>query len=194
MPETADGERQRIATLRAAGHSIREVARRLGRSASTISRELQRNTIPHDRGGYDAVQMNAGFGSSPRHGRSMPAPEWSKPAPEQEIGKEDSVPAGGSANCRSFHRPADCIKGAGTPHKGAGDDPPALRPEAFHDLAYRLSPGVATSGTSGPELSVEGRPHRPEWSVRPVRVWITCYSHETSMKKMERYAYEDPIR
>jgi transposase, IS30 family len=46
-------ERQRIATLRYQGLSMREIARRLGRSPSTISRELRRNTAEHDTGGYD---------------------------------------------------------------------------------------------------------------------------------------------
>ncbi len=46
-------ERQRIATLRRHGLSIREVARELGRAPSTISRELRRNTSRHDTGGYD---------------------------------------------------------------------------------------------------------------------------------------------
>jgi IS30 family transposase len=46
-------ERQRIATLRRQGLSMREIARRLGRSPSTISRELRRNCAPHDVGGYD---------------------------------------------------------------------------------------------------------------------------------------------
>ena len=41
-------ERQRIATLRDRGLGVREIARRLDRSASTISRER-----PHDRGIYD---------------------------------------------------------------------------------------------------------------------------------------------
>ena len=36
-------EREEIALLRADGHGVREVARRLGRAASTISRELRRN-------------------------------------------------------------------------------------------------------------------------------------------------------
>jgi IS30 family transposase len=36
-------EREEIALLRAEGHGAREVARRLGRAASTISRELRRN-------------------------------------------------------------------------------------------------------------------------------------------------------
>ena len=47
-------ERQRIATLRRQPLSIREIARRLGRAPSTISRELRRNTALHDLGGYDA--------------------------------------------------------------------------------------------------------------------------------------------
>jgi len=47
-------ERQRIATLRRQGLGIREIATRLGRSPSTISRELRRNTLRHDAGGYDA--------------------------------------------------------------------------------------------------------------------------------------------
>jgi IS30 family transposase len=36
-------EREEVALLRARGHGVREVARRLGRAASTISRELRRN-------------------------------------------------------------------------------------------------------------------------------------------------------
>lgn len=35
-------ERERIALLRAGGHGVREIARRIGRSASTVSRELRR--------------------------------------------------------------------------------------------------------------------------------------------------------
>jgi IS30 family transposase len=46
-------ERQRIATLGRQGMSMREIARRLGRSPSTISRELRRNSAAHDVGGYD---------------------------------------------------------------------------------------------------------------------------------------------
>src|SRR5450759_339245 len=36
-------EREEIALLRAQGHGVREIARQLGRSPSTISRELRRN-------------------------------------------------------------------------------------------------------------------------------------------------------
>src|SRR5215207_3314956 len=46
-------ERQRIATLRRQRMTVREIARRLGRSPATICRELRRNTSSHDVGGYD---------------------------------------------------------------------------------------------------------------------------------------------
>ncbi|MCX2729407.1 IS30 family transposase [Saccharopolyspora sp. NFXS83] len=52
-------ERQRIATLHERGLSIRTIADRLGRAASTISRELRRNVRPHDRGCYDADLAHA---------------------------------------------------------------------------------------------------------------------------------------
>jgi IS30 family transposase len=52
-------ERQRIATLRERGHGVREIARRLGRSASTISRELRRNLRPHGRGVYNGDLAHA---------------------------------------------------------------------------------------------------------------------------------------
>jgi IS30 family transposase len=47
-------EPKRIATLRERGLSDREIAVRLGRSPSTVSRELRRNTLQHDNGIYDA--------------------------------------------------------------------------------------------------------------------------------------------
>ena len=46
-------ERQRIAGLAERGHGVREIARRLERAPSTISRELRRNKSAHDNGGYD---------------------------------------------------------------------------------------------------------------------------------------------
>ena len=52
-------ERQRIATLRERGHGVREIARRLGRAPSTVSRELRRNLKPHDKGVYDADLAHA---------------------------------------------------------------------------------------------------------------------------------------
>jgi ParB-like chromosome segregation protein Spo0J len=52
-------EGQRIATLRDRGFGGREIARRLGRSASTISRELRRHLRPYDRGIYDGDLAHA---------------------------------------------------------------------------------------------------------------------------------------
>jgi len=45
-------EREEIALCRAQGQGVREVARRLGRAASTISRELRRNAATRG-GGLD---------------------------------------------------------------------------------------------------------------------------------------------
>ncbi|GLW75489.1 IS30 family transposase [Kitasatospora phosalacinea] len=47
-------ERKRIATLREHGLGVRKIAARLDRSPSTVSRELRRNTLDHDRGIYAA--------------------------------------------------------------------------------------------------------------------------------------------
>ncbi|MFD3536989.1 transposase [Streptomyces sp. NPDC058664] len=47
-------ERKRIATLRERGLGVREIALRLERSPSTVSRELRRNSLPHDSDIYDA--------------------------------------------------------------------------------------------------------------------------------------------
>ncbi|MFF3062829.1 IS30 family transposase [Streptomyces sp. NPDC057909] len=47
-------ERKRIATLRERGLGVREIAERLGRAPSTVSRELRRNSRRHDNGVYDA--------------------------------------------------------------------------------------------------------------------------------------------
>lgn len=52
-------ERQRIAGLRERGHGVREIARRIGRAPSTVSRELRRNQLPHDYGGYDGDLAHA---------------------------------------------------------------------------------------------------------------------------------------
>lgn len=42
-------ERYELARLREAGHSVRWIAKRLGRSPSTLSRELRRNDASRDR-------------------------------------------------------------------------------------------------------------------------------------------------
>ncbi len=52
-------ERERIAALRRMGLGVRQIAREIGRSPSTVSRELRRNARSHDRGIYDAVLAHA---------------------------------------------------------------------------------------------------------------------------------------
>jgi IS30 family transposase len=52
-------ERQRIATLRGRGLGAREIAHRLGRAPSTISRELRRYLRPHDQGSCDSDPTHA---------------------------------------------------------------------------------------------------------------------------------------
>jgi len=67
-------ERQRIATLRGQGLGIREIARRVDRSPSTVSRELRRNLLPHDRNRYDADLAHARArerARRPRRGRLL---------------------------------------------------------------------------------------------------------------------------
>jgi len=49
----------RIATLRARGLGVREIARRLDRAPSTVSREVVRNALPHDGDRYDGDLAHA---------------------------------------------------------------------------------------------------------------------------------------
>ena len=60
-------ERERLAALKAEGLSLRAVAARLGRAASTVSRALRRNALP--RGGYLPVHAEGGY----RERRQRPA-------------------------------------------------------------------------------------------------------------------------
>ncbi|WP_407660827.1 helix-turn-helix domain-containing protein [Kitasatospora paracochleata] len=50
----SSGSAPRFATLRERDLGIREIAEHLGRAASTVSRDLRRNTLAHDQGIYDA--------------------------------------------------------------------------------------------------------------------------------------------
>jgi transposase len=68
-------ERQRIATLRRDGLGIRDIAARLGRSPSMVSRELRRNTAAHDRDVDDRDLAHARCrerARRPRRGRLLP--------------------------------------------------------------------------------------------------------------------------
>jgi transposase, IS30 family len=52
-------EPQRIATPHRQGLGVRAIAAAIGRAASTLSREPRRNTLPHDRGGYEGDLAHA---------------------------------------------------------------------------------------------------------------------------------------
>jgi IS30 family transposase len=52
-------ERKRIATLRERGHGVGEIARRIKRAPSTVSRELRRNVLADDGRVYDADLAHA---------------------------------------------------------------------------------------------------------------------------------------
>src|SRR5207247_10549271 len=65
-------EREEIALLRVQGYSIQEVARRLGRSPSTISRELRRNAATRS-GGLEFRATTAQWHADRRSRRPKPA-------------------------------------------------------------------------------------------------------------------------
>jgi hypothetical protein len=65
-------ERQRIATLHGQGLGVREIARRVDRSPSTVSRELRRNVRPHWRNVDDADLAHARVRERARRTRASP--------------------------------------------------------------------------------------------------------------------------
>lgn len=71
-------ERQRIASLHDRGLSVREIARRIGRSASTVSRELRRNHRDWD-DGCEPVLAHLGAherAKRPEPGEIAASPGW----------------------------------------------------------------------------------------------------------------------
>ena len=73
-----DEERSEIAHLKTARHSLREIARRLGRAPSTISRELSRNRYPTDNiyRAFHAGPMYRGRRRRAREGSRFERLEW----------------------------------------------------------------------------------------------------------------------
>jgi transposase len=63
-------EREEIAILRAGGCGVREIARRLGRSPSTISRELRRNAATRGAGWTTGRRPRSGMPTGERCVRS----------------------------------------------------------------------------------------------------------------------------
>src|SRR5450631_151213 len=65
-------EREEIAILRASGCGVREIARQLGRSPSTVSRELRRNAATRS-GGFAYRASTAQWHADRRARRPKPA-------------------------------------------------------------------------------------------------------------------------
>ena len=77
-------EREEIALLRAQGHGVREIARRLERTASTISRELRRNAATRG-GGLEYRATTAQWHADRSACRSKPAKLAVNPALRQYV-------------------------------------------------------------------------------------------------------------
>src|SRR5918999_4074228 len=73
-------EREEIAVLRARGCGVREIARALGRSPSTISRELRRNAATRG-GGLEYRASTAQWHADRRSRRPPPGKRGGHPAP-----------------------------------------------------------------------------------------------------------------
>jgi IS30 family transposase len=65
-------EREEVAIMRAQGHGVREMARRLTRAASTLSRELRRNAATRS-GGFDYRATTAQWHADRAARRPKPA-------------------------------------------------------------------------------------------------------------------------
>ena len=72
-------EREEIALLRVQGHSMQEIGRRIGRAASTISREIRRNAATHN-GGLEYRATTAQWHADRSARRPKRAKLASKPA------------------------------------------------------------------------------------------------------------------
>jgi IS30 family transposase len=77
-------EREEIALLRAQGHGVREIARRLERTASTISRELRRNAATRG-GGLEYRATTAQWHADRSARRPKPAKLAVNPALRQYV-------------------------------------------------------------------------------------------------------------
>src|SRR5215210_6805897 len=98
-------ERERLAALKAEGLSLRAIAERLGRAASTVSRELRRNALP--RGGY-----------LPVHAEGCYLERRQRPAVlerDAKLGRFVRERAAGGLDARADRRLAEARRGARAP-------------------------------------------------------------------------------
>src|SRR4029450_12946096 len=163
-------EREEIALCRAQGQGIREIARRLGRAASTISRELRRNAAPRSgglevSGQHRAVACRAG-GPTPEEGQACDhrgpadvcagAPVWRSRHP-------------GRGRCgwagRGLEGPP--ARTSAAPPVGQGVEPGANLPAPADRLPWRRDhahqprgdlSGALRAGARGAAARVDGRP------------------------------------
>src|SRR6202022_2380312 len=87
-------ERMTIASMRQQGASVRAMARTLGRSATTVSRELARNTCPTIGYASAPAQARCTRGYTSRRAAALPevmmtlsSDEWQKTAVQEGVAK-----------------------------------------------------------------------------------------------------------
>jgi hypothetical protein len=137
-------DREGIALWRAQGHGVREIARRLGRSASTISRELRRNAATRG-GGLDYRATTAQYHRAVARRAGRAASEAGEAGGRRGAAALRAGPAGrrgrrpgrsrGPRAGRALEGPA--ARAAAGPAMGQGVEPAADRPSPAARLSRR---------------------------------------------------------
>lgn len=170
----SEDERVQIADLRRDGATVRAIAAELGRSPSTISRELRRNAGPSGRyGPFDAHRAAAVRRRRPRLTKLAASPELVEFVRER-LRKRWS-PAQISRALRSDHPDrADMRLSVETIYQAVyahssrlrvwhGRDKPPLRTGRDHRRAHsRLPAGHRRRRFAAPMLMIDDRPFKPE--------------------------------
>lgn len=99
-------EREEIAVLRAEGHGVREIARRIGRDPATVSREVRRNA--GTRSGTLVPGQHGPLACSAAGGAAGDGESWRQTS-------------GSAGTCRSGC-PAQCTDPTGSPQRGHASD------------------------------------------------------------------------
>ena len=158
-------DRQRIASLRRQKLSMREIARRLGRSPSTISRELRRNSAGHDVGGYDgdlAHSRSRERLERPRGGRFLTEPGLAEAVQAKLLSRVEP----GADRGMAAHR----VPGSADLARVPRDDLPGAlrRPGRAEQEAHRQAPHRSTvAQTPSPRPRAHATVHRSRHPDRP---------------------------